>query len=227
MTKFSQISTTALLFFIAFIICLQESKLESSSPPDISSDTSDEGFSTGITIGVALGVLLWLAIRAFLACGCWKQQQKDDAPLPSEAEVIGPSAADGTKTLKRYTMEELSEMTNNFDAENLLGKGGSESVYRGQGSDGTKVAIKRIDMSRAQGTQDYVSEFSALARISHGNIVSLFGHFRDQNERFLVFEYAPQGMLESRLFHCQEKGFEPLSWKQRLTIALDVARGLE
>ncbi|KAJ0702727.1 putative protein kinase RLK-Pelle-LRR-IX family [Helianthus annuus] len=37
----------------------------------------------------------------------------------------------------------------------------------------------------------------------------------------------PQGELSKHLFHWRNLKLEPLSWKRRLSIALDVARGIE
>jgi serine/threonine protein kinase len=37
----------------------------------------------------------------------------------------------------------------------------------------------------------------------------------------------PQGTLGQHLFECHDYGYTPLTWKQRITIALDVARGVE
>ncbi|KAM1302482.1 hypothetical protein ACFX2H_013405 [Malus domestica] len=37
----------------------------------------------------------------------------------------------------------------------------------------------------------------------------------------------PQGTLTQHLFEWRETGVPPLTWKQRVTIALDVARGVE
>ncbi|KAM0037891.1 putative protein kinase RLK-Pelle-LRR-IX family [Helianthus debilis subsp. tardiflorus] len=37
----------------------------------------------------------------------------------------------------------------------------------------------------------------------------------------------PQGELSWHLFHWKNFKLEPLSWKRRLSIALDVARGIE
>ena len=58
-------------------------------------------------------------------------------------------------------------------------------------------------------------------------MVALLGYCINDNERLLVFEYMPEGTLTQHLFHRGENGCSPLTWKQRITIALDVARGVE
>jgi serine/threonine protein kinase len=57
--------------------------------------------------------------------------------------------------------------------------------------------------------------------------VSLLGYCLDGNERILVYEYMPQGTLSQHLFEWKEHNLRPLEWKKRLSIALDVARGVE
>jgi serine/threonine protein kinase len=58
-------------------------------------------------------------------------------------------------------------------------------------------------------------------------LVSLLGYCLDGNEKLLVYEYMPQGPLSRHLFNWKEEGIKPLKWKTRLSIALDVARGVE
>jgi serine/threonine protein kinase len=57
--------------------------------------------------------------------------------------------------------------------------------------------------------------------------VSLLGYCLDGNERILVYEYMPQGPVSQHLFEWKEHNSQPLEWKKRLSIALDVARGVE
>ncbi|KAM7279667.1 hypothetical protein ACFE04_006801 [Oxalis oulophora] len=64
--------------------------------------------------------------------------------------------------------------------------------------------------------------------------VALLGYCLDGNERLLVYEYMPQGTLympqgtlSRHVFNWRNEGLKPLEWMRRLTIALDVARGVE
>jgi len=49
----------------------------------------------------------------------------------------------------------------------------------------------------------------------------------EQRKNEILNECMPQGALSQHLFHWKSFGLEPLSWKRRLNIALDVARGME
>ena len=61
----------------------------------------------------------------------------------------------------------------------------------------------------------------------HRHLVSLLGCCINGNERLLVYEYMPQGTLTQHLFDLGESGCSPLTWMQRIQIAMDVARGVE
>ncbi|KAH7518118.1 hypothetical protein FEM48_Zijuj09G0136600 [Ziziphus jujuba var. spinosa] len=58
-------------------------------------------------------------------------------------------------------------------------------------------------------------------------MVALLGYCLEGNERLLVYEYMPQGTLSRYLFSWEEEGLKPLEWTRRLSIALDVARGVK
>uniref|UniRef100_A0A5B7C6L6 non-specific serine/threonine protein kinase n=1 Tax=Davidia involucrata TaxID=16924 RepID=A0A5B7C6L6_DAVIN len=127
------------------------------------------------------------------------------------------------------SVEVIREVTNNFSEHNILGQGGFGIVYRGQLHDGTQIAVKRMEstvMSKT-GLSEFQAEIAVLTKVRHRHLVALHGYCVDGKERLLVYEYMSQGTLGQHLFHHSELGFPPLTWKQRLTIALDVARGVE
>lgn len=72
-----------------------------------------------------------------------------------------------------------------------------------------------------------MSEIAVLTKVRHRHLVALLGYCLDGNERLLVYEYMPHGSLNQHLFHWRDLGLKPLEWTRRLTIALDVARGVE
>lgn len=123
----------------------------------------------------------------------------------------------------------LRKATNNFASENQLGCGGFGVVYKGELEDGTKIAVKRMEAGVICSKQldEFQAEIAVLSKVRHRHLVSLFGYSIEGNERLLVYEYMPQGALSKHLFHWRNLDLEPLSWKRRLSIALDVARGME
>ncbi|XP_044489625.1 receptor protein kinase TMK1-like [Mangifera indica] len=127
------------------------------------------------------------------------------------------------------SIQVLRNVTNNFSDENILGRGGFGTVYKGELHDGTKIAVKRMGSGivSEKGLAEFKSEIAVLTKVRHRHLVALLGYCLDGNEKLLVYEYMPQGTLSRHLFNRKEEELKPLEWTRRLTIALDVARGVE
>ncbi|GLT57675.1 hypothetical protein SLA2020_306300 [Shorea laevis] len=127
------------------------------------------------------------------------------------------------------SIQVLRNVTNNFSEKNILGQGGFGVVYKGELHDGTKIAVKRMEsgLISDKGLAEFKSEIAVLTKVRHRHLVALLGYCLDGNEKLLVYEYMPQGTLSRHLFDWAEEGLKPLDWTKRLTIALDVARGVE
>ncbi|XP_027364571.1 receptor protein kinase TMK1-like [Abrus precatorius] len=127
------------------------------------------------------------------------------------------------------SVQVLRSVTKNFAPENELGRGGFGVVYKGELDDGTKIAVKRMEAGviSSKALDEFQSEIAVLSKVRHRHLVSLLGYSIEGSERILVYEHMPQGALSMHLFHWKGLQLEPLSWKRRLNIALDVARGME
>ncbi|KAG6488542.1 hypothetical protein ZIOFF_049785 [Zingiber officinale] len=127
------------------------------------------------------------------------------------------------------SIQVLRDATRNFAPENELGRGGFGVVYKGELSDGTNIAVKRTESLALSNKawDEFKAEIAVLSRVRHRHLVSILGYSMEENEKLLVYEYMPQGALSKHLFYWKEERLQPLSWKHRLHIALDVARGLE
>ncbi|XP_073046693.1 receptor-like kinase TMK4 [Primulina eburnea] len=123
----------------------------------------------------------------------------------------------------------LRQVTDNFSDKNVLGRGGFGIVYKGELHDGTKIAVKRMEsgVMGTKGMNEFQAEIAVLTKVRHRHLVALLGYCINGSERLLVYEYMPQGTLSQHLFEWEELGYQPLTWKQRVTIALDVGRGVE
>ncbi|XP_077235623.1 receptor protein kinase TMK1-like [Tasmannia lanceolata] len=127
------------------------------------------------------------------------------------------------------SVQVLRNATKNFAPENELGRGGFGTVYMGELDDGTLIAVKRMEAAviTSKGLDEFQAEIAVLSKVRHRHLVTLMGYSIQGNERLLVYEYMPQGALSKHLFHWEKLQLEPLSWKRRLNIALDVARAME
>ncbi|XVF68332.1 hypothetical protein PTKIN_Ptkin10aG0196500 [Pterospermum kingtungense] len=71
-----------------------------------------------------------------------------------------------------------------------------------------------------------LTQVGMLSRLKHDNLVELEGYFVQGSLRVLAYEFAPMGSLYDILHGTQEvQGV--LNWRQRVSIALDVARVVE
>ncbi|KAG6764335.1 hypothetical protein POTOM_031801 [Populus tomentosa] len=148
----------------------------------------------------------------------------------SFTDSVGPSDIHLVRTENMViSIQVLRNVTNNFSEENILGRGGFGTVYKGELHDGTKIAVKRMESGvvSEKGLAEFMSEIAVLTKVRHRHLVALIGYCLDGNERLLVYEYMPQGTLSRHLFCWKEEGVKSLDWTRRLTIGLDVARGVE
>ncbi|KAL2342395.1 hypothetical protein Fmac_003680 [Flemingia macrophylla] len=229
----------------------------SHSGSDKDNSSSNTGVIVGIIVIVAIVLVVGVLIL-FKFGGKWKHVRKTKNPsaivvLPhhhGDGHAMKTTSGGGyygdwtTSTLLSPTtsvyqgesgnllisIQVLREVTNNFSEENILGKGGFGTVYKGELHDGTKIAVKRMQSAGLvdeKGLSEFTSEIAVLTKVRHRNLVALLGFCLDGSERLLVYEYMPQGALSKHLVNWKAEGIKPLEWKTRLSIALDVARGVE
>ncbi|EFJ36053.1 hypothetical protein SELMODRAFT_27523, partial [Selaginella moellendorffii] len=89
------------------------------------------------------------------------------------------------------------------------------NVFRGTLQDGRVVVIKK-KVSEL--------ELDILLRIRSASIVNLVGFSSDAQQKCLVFDYMHLGRLSRRLF---DDTLPPISWGNRLRIALQISRAVE
>ncbi|CAI5501925.1 unnamed protein product [Closterium sp. Naga37s-1] len=147
----------------------------------------------------------------------------DGAPEASD-DVAG----EGASLERFFTVAELSLATNDFGRQsqrNVLGTGRDGSVYKARLPDGTTVAVKRLTQRNLdQSAREFRFEVESLAHARHPNLVALLGCCAEEDERMLVYEFVPNGSLDSWLH--QNSNMEPIDWPMRMHIAIGCARGL-
>ncbi|CAM8893263.1 unnamed protein product [Rhodiola kirilowii] len=122
-----------------------------------------------------------------------------------------------------FTYQELSEATDRFSSQNLLGEGGFGCVYKGHLPDGRVVAVKQLKVGSGQGEREFRAEVDIISRIHHRHLVSLVGYCISDRQRLLVYEYIANDTLENHLF---AESRPVLDWAHRVRIAIGSARGL-
>uniref|UniRef100_J3L0Q5 Protein kinase domain-containing protein n=1 Tax=Oryza brachyantha TaxID=4533 RepID=J3L0Q5_ORYBR len=168
------------------------------------------------------------SIRSKLIMGT---QAKADGDGKSNQHTATPVKINAVKTptitASTISMDMLRKITRNFSNDVLIGQGSGARVFLGVLEDGNKSAVKEFVSIENIAVQ--VQTISGIIR--HSNVAQILGYFIEGKQLILVYEYAPNGSLHDILHG--KKGVTgaqpgiPLSWKQRVKIALSAAKGLE
>lgn len=201
--------------------------------------------------GAGLALVVMLCVWKL---SCWwtslrKKRQKPRRVLGYEFDIEGESRSRTSVRpkvgSKWFTVQELEEATENFSPDNFIGRGQFGVVYKGILDDGTMVAVKKLLESDFQGDADFCNEVEIISTLKHRNLVHLrgccvesiknHGDYGDEdNTRYLVYDYMPNGNLSDHLFFLHSEynqggagmAKKPLSWPRRKNIILDVAKGI-
>nr|GMC76496.1 L-type lectin-domain containing receptor kinase IX.1-like [Ipomoea batatas] len=190
-----------------------------------SSVSKENNKKKGVVIGLSIGIPILVAL---LALGIWTYLKKMRAENNNHEIIILGQAMDTEFQMvssgpKKFSYTELETATNNFAEEHKLGEGGFGGVYRGfLRSLNLDVAVKRVSSGSRQGINEYASEVKIISRLRHRNLVPLHGWCHEKGELLLVYEYMPQGSLDSHLF----KTMSLLNWELRYRIAQGLASAL-
>ncbi|KAM5586125.1 hypothetical protein ABKV19_005164 [Rosa sericea] len=156
----------------------------------------------------------------------WKKKEQveesDDVEDPMELNDSMDEDFERGKGPKKFSYNELAHATGNFNEGEKLGEGGFGEVYKGFIEDlNSYVAVKKISKRSKQGLKEYAAEVRIISRLRHRNLVNLIGWCHEK-KLLLVYEFMPNGSLDSHLFKEQNL----LEWKLRYRIAQGLASGL-
>ncbi|PIM97686.1 Non-specific serine/threonine protein kinase [Handroanthus impetiginosus] len=128
--------------------------------------------------------------------------------------------------LSIFTFETLANATDQFCANNLLGKGGFGSVYMGKLKNGKEIAVKRLSTIYGQGMEEFMNEVIVISKLQHRNLVKLLGCCEEKEEKMLIYEYMPNKSLDICLFDSTHPSRYILDWTKRFNIIEGIGRGL-
>eukprot|EP01018_Ginkgo_biloba_P000608 Gb_35930 [translate_table: standard] len=176
---------------------------------------NDRSHETILVLGAVLGT-------AFIVClfclFCYHNifMRKNRGSL--DASILVPG------TPVRFSFADLQIATNNF--RQMLGTGGFGTVYKGSLSDGTLIAVKKLERLLPQGEREFKTEVTTIGAIHHMNLVRLCGFCSEGLHRLLVYEFLPNGSLDRWLFRPFANEQRLLDWDTRYNIALATAQGI-
>ncbi|KAK9229849.1 hypothetical protein WN944_022815 [Citrus x changshan-huyou] len=126
--------------------------------------------------------------------------RKRGKSLPNDANL--PPIANQ----RRFTYLELFQATNEFSANNLIGRGGIGSVYKARIQDGTEVAVKVFNLQYREAFKSFDIECDMMKHIRHRNLIKIISSCSNDDFKALILEYMPHGSLEKfPIIHCDLK----------------------
>ncbi|XP_047080474.1 tyrosine-sulfated glycopeptide receptor 1-like isoform X1 [Lolium rigidum] len=105
----------------------------------------------------------------------------------------------------KLKLTDLLKATKNFDKDHIIGSGGYGLVYKAELSDGSKVAIKKLNSEMCLMEREFSAE----------------GH-----SRLLIYSYMENGSLDDWLHNRDYDASSFLDWPMRLKIAQGASQGI-
>ncbi|XP_075502377.1 putative L-type lectin-domain containing receptor kinase VI.1 [Primulina tabacum] len=129
---------------------------------------------------------------------------------------------------RRFRYWDLYKATKGFKESEMIGIGGFGAVYRGVlPTNGTEIAVKKIMSNNSiQGIREFAAEIESLGRLRHKNLVNLQGWCKHKKDLLLVYDYVPNGSLDSLLYKSENVSTNFLDWEKRFNIIKGIASGL-
>lgn len=172
-------------------------------------------------------VLIITGAALFLKRRCYKER----ATVEHDETLSSSFFSYDVKSFHRITIDQR-EITDAMVEKNIVGRGGSGTVYKIELKSGEFVAVKRLWSRKSKDStpedglfldKTLKTEVETLGNIRHKNIVKLYCYFSSLDCSLLVYEYMPNGNLWDALHN---KNSVHLDWPTRHKIALGTAQGL-
>ncbi|XP_075474102.1 putative inactive receptor kinase At5g10020 [Primulina tabacum] len=123
----------------------------------------------------------------------------------------------------KFTAEELSRAP----AE-VLGRSSHGTMYKAMLDNGHMLTVKWLSVGLVKPKKEFAKEVKKLGSLRHPNIIPLRAYYwgpREQ-ERLILSDYVLGDSLALHLYETTPRRYPPLSFSQRLKVAVDVARNL-
>lgn len=187
----------------------------------------------GVLGGLGLIFLLVLVLILILCCrrkGGTSQRGNGVGPVPAGSSPPTPGMPINFSSLgEAFTYQQILQATGAFSDANFIKHGHSGDLYWGILEGGVRVVVKKIDLSSIK-KEAYLLELDFFSKVSHTRFVPLLGQcLENDNEKFLVYKYMPNGDLSNSLYrktNLDDDGLQSLDWITRLKIAIGAAEAL-
>ncbi|KAJ4725292.1 putative Kinase [Melia azedarach] len=182
----------------------------------VSNSTNKHHNKVGLGLGIA-GPAFFCVVLVVFGYISFKKLKGMRTGICLRAELVaGP---------REFSYKELHSATRGFHSIRILGRGAFGNVYKAIFvSSGSVAAVKRSKHSH-EGKTEFLAELSIIACLRHKNLVQLLGWCAEKGELLLVYEFMPNGSLDSMLYREPDQGVL-LSWYHRINIVVGLASAL-
>uniref|UniRef100_A0A673MJB9 Inactive tyrosine-protein kinase 7 n=1 Tax=Sinocyclocheilus rhinocerous TaxID=307959 RepID=A0A673MJB9_9TELE len=163
-------------------------------------------------------------------------QQNGHTTAEIQEEVALTNMAASGINKRHSSHDKLHFPRNNLHTITTLGKGEFGEVLlakakAAEDEEETVVLVKSLQARDEQMQLDFRRECDMFAKLSHANIARLLGICREVEPHYMIMEYTDMGDLKQYLRVSKSKDekvkVQPLSTKQKVSVCLQVARGME
>ncbi|KAK1311725.1 putative LRR receptor-like serine/threonine-protein kinase [Acorus calamus] len=208
----------------------------------------------GFVLGIAGGIVGGVVVLGVVLCFVFRRVRKIDnefalkrsvgaktsmrvtPKIPADARHMSQATRLGSTGLTPYqafTLEEIEDVTNNFDPLNLIATGSKGQLHKGWLPDGSAVVVRRLNLKQRESYHRLAKYMEVISKLKHRHLVSVLGHcFIDSkvvpntvDAIYIVFEYISNGTLRDHLTEWRQK--EMMKWPQRVAAVIGIARGIQ
>uniref|UniRef100_A0A673KYN2 Inactive tyrosine-protein kinase 7-like n=1 Tax=Sinocyclocheilus rhinocerous TaxID=307959 RepID=A0A673KYN2_9TELE len=163
-------------------------------------------------------------------------QQNGHTTAEIQEEVALTNMAASGINKRHSSHDKLHFPRNNLHTITTLGKGEFGEVLlakakAAEDEEETVVLVKSLQARDEQMQLDFRRECDMFAKLSHANVARLLGICREVEPHYMILEYTDMGDLKQYLRVSKSKDekvkVQPLSTKQKVSVCLQVARGME
>lgn len=186
----------------------------------------------GVAIIAAFAVTVF--VISLLSVLIWRKKKRTKRGIQEEKHTNGLSSLE-TPVGKLVLLNGVHPSTYDdcvekgidtlLDKDEIIGRGSIGTVYRATISGGITIAVKKLrTLERMRDAEEFESDMLSLDNLQHRNLVMLQGYYLSTTLKLILSEFVPNGTLSDHLH--RNPSAMSLTWLQRYTIGLGIARGL-
>ncbi|XP_057972421.1 probable inactive receptor kinase At5g10020 [Malania oleifera] len=146
---------------------------------------------------------------------------------PAMLDVYSPDRLAGELFFLDGSLAFTAEQLSRAPAE-VLGRSSHGTLYKATLDSGHILTVKWLRVGLVKHKKEFAKEVKRIGSIRHPNIVPLRAYYwgpREQ-ERLILADFINGDTLDLHLYETTPRRYSPLSFSQRLKVAVDVTRGL-